>query len=444
MNRNQENQFPFGPADVIAWAIGGSNDSSHLVPRVPYVLTNQVDTVTNHLQITRVVIENFLSITACDVRLERLTFLVGRNGSGKSNFLDALRFVSASLRHSIEHAVECRHGIHGVLTRHLDRPDHFGIRLDCQIGNATVQFGFRIGLVEDFDFGVRREECRVMFDDSTSEEHRYSVRDGRVSASFRNPPPASKNRLYLLTVSGFEEFRPVYNALSLMRFYNLRPEAMRGIQVPTSSTILKSDGGNIGRVISRIENGNPRFKRRIEDYLQNIVPDLTGISRKSDHTYSILEFQQQVPGSDQVVTFLAQSMSAGTLRALGVLVALFQCAGSTGPYLVGIEEPEDGIHPAAAEVLVDSMREASLHAQVIVTSHSADMLDQRGIPAESILAVVADSGGSRIGPLDDAGRSALENHLFTVGELMRIDQLQIAGAVAEQRPYCFDIFESMS
>ena len=397
----------------------------------------------SRLEITRVALENFLSFATCDVKLRQLTFLVGRNGSGKSNFLYALRFVAESLRHSVGRALEFHHGITGVLRRSSDFPKHFGIRLDCRVADATVQFGFIVARRGDDDFEVRREECRVVPNDSMSEEHHYSIREGRVSASFPNPPPASTDRLYLLAASGIEAFRPTYDALSRMDFYNLLPRSIAEAQPPDPGTVMRSDGGNLARVISRMEDRAPWIKERIEEYLFGVVPGLTGVGHASLGSLELLEFQQQVGSSIEPATFYADSMSDGTLRALGVLVALFQCADSSGPLLVGIEEPEDGLHPAASEILLDSLREATQHAQVIVTCHSADLLDEPDVPAEAILAVVAEQGASRIGPLDEASRTSLSSHLFSAGELMRCDQLSIAPPVAAQGTSRFDLFEGM-
>jgi predicted ATPase len=65
--------------------------------------------MTNSPFLTRVVLKNYKSIEACDVDLHSLTFLVGANGAGKSNFLDALRFVADALRTSLDHALR-EHG----------------------------------------------------------------------------------------------------------------------------------------------------------------------------------------------------------------------------------------------------------------------------------------------------------------------------------------------
>ena len=58
-----------------------------------------------------------------------------------------------------------------------------------------------------------------------------------------------------------------------------------------------------------------------------------------------------------------------------------------------------------------------------MTSHSADLLDNMTRAHESVFAVVAKRGVTHIGPLDEAGRSALKKGLFTAGELLRVDQL---------------------
>jgi predicted ATPase len=118
-------------------------------------------------------------------------------------------------------------------------------------------------------------------------------------------------------------------------------------------------------------------------------------------------------------------MSDGTLRALGILDALFQLGNNRMPRvpLVGIEEPEVALHPAATAVLLDSLRDASGNTQILVTSHSPDLLDDERVKSASILAVIAEQGVTHIGPLDAAGRSALRDNLYTAGELLRIGQM---------------------
>ena len=156
-----------------------------------------------------------------------------------------------------------------------------------------------------------------------------------------------------------------------------------------------------------------------------------------------LEFRQLVGNSKDAWRFMAENMSDGTLRALGVLTALFQSSSQAAKRVpfVGIEEPEVAVHPGAAGVLRDGLVTASKTTQIAVTSHSPDLLDDKDIPDESILAVVNRNGETRIAPLDEAGRSAIRDRLYTAGELLRLNQIEPdEEAVAKIPPYQLELF----
>src|SRR5690606_23815699 len=122
-------------------------------------------------------------------------------------------------------------------------------------------------------------------------------------------------------------------------------------------------------------------------------------------------------------------------RGLGVLVALLQSNGRP-PTLVGVEEPEIALHPAAVSVLLDAVQDAARHTQVILTSHSPDLLDRDDLDDSALLAVAADDGVTTIGPVSDVGRQALRDRLFTAGELLRLNQIEPADdARAQSRTY---------
>lgn len=376
--------------------------------------------------ITRVRLQNYKSVATCDVRLGPLNFLVGPNGAGKSNFLDALRFVTDSLRSSLDHALRDRSGIKEVRRRSGGHSTHFGIRLEFRLREGRMgHYAFRIGALRQ-GYEVQQEECRLEPEEALSQGHYFSVCSGVVTSSAKVTPPASRDRLYLVTASGLNEFRPIYDALSHMGFYNLNPARIRDLQPPDPGDLLSRDGGNLPSVLATLKDRAREKKERIEKYLAKVVEGVESVDQKVIASKETLEFRQRVSGSREPWRFLATNMSDGTLRALGILVALLQNGSSNGVpvRLVGIEEPEVTLHPAAVGVLLDALREASAHTQVVVTSHSPDLLDDRGIAAESLLAVTADGGDTRIAPIDEAGRSALRDRLYTAGELLRMDQLR--------------------
>ena len=395
--------------------------------------------------LTRVVLRNYKSIAACDVSPAQLTFLVGPNGSGKSNFLDALRFVADSLRYSVDHALRDRGGIKEVRRRSGGHPNHFAIRLEFDLGESRGHYAFSVGTNPRGGHQIQHEECYVV-PRSDDEPHFYHVEGGRVvkSSLFRGPA-AARDRLYLVNASGVDVLRPVYDALSSTGFYKLSPDAIRDLQPPDPGDLLKRDGSNIASVLAGLAARSPDAKKRIEEYLAKIVPGVTGVSRVSAGPRETLEFRQQVRGARHPWRFYASSMSDGTLRACGMLTSLFQRAGNSASkrWLVGIEEPEVALHPAAAAVLVDSLRDAAERAQVLVTSHSTDLLDDAEIPPASVIAVLAEDGETHIGPLDEVGRSVLLDHLYTVGELLRMNQLDPDPSLSKLDPNQLQLFGPM-
>ncbi len=369
--------------------------------------------------LSRVTLRNFRSIEVCDVALGPLTFLVGPNGSGKSNFLDALRLITDALRTSLDQALRTRGGAALIVRRGLSGSSQFEIRLDFVLSDGTAgHYSVCIAIPEIGDHVVQEEECVVG-------RARYHVREGRILIP-PGPvsPPAADDRLYLVNASGLPAFRPIFDALSNMGFYNLNPDQLRTAQPADKGDFLLRDGSNLPSVLERLEKRDGDGKKRVEEYLGAIVPGLSSVGHKRLEHLETLQFRQRImEGREVYEPFPAISMSDGTLRALGILVALFQTRAEPRIQLVGIEEPEVALHPAASGVLRDALREAAQYAQVIVTSHSPELLDAPSIDSDEILSVVAEQGHSLIAPVDKETRSALKERLYTVGELLKANQL---------------------
>ncbi len=393
--------------------------------------------------ITRIALRNYKSIGACDVRPGQLAFLVGPNGSGKSNFLDSLQFVADSLRYSLDHALRSRGGIDAVRRRSTGHPNHFGIRLELAQPGIKGHYAFTVGSKADGRYFVQREECHVAFDSDEHDDVFYRVENGEiVRSTLAFAPAVARDRLYLVNASGIEEFRPFYDYISNMGFYNFYPDAMRRLQKAEPGELLSKDGSNLASVFADLKARAPGQAERIAEYVSKVLPGASGLDVRAIGPARILSFRLGVRGAKNPWSMEWSRMSDGTLRALGILVALFQGAGNghVGQSLVGIEEPENALHPAAVGVLTDSLREAAEHTQILVTSHSAELLDDDSIPNEEILALVAEGNETKIGPLDKAGRTALREHLYTAGELLRMDQLRPDPKRANLEPRKLELF----
>jgi predicted ATPase len=394
--------------------------------------------------VRRVKLKNYKSIGRCEVELAPLTVMVGRNGSGKSNFLDALGFVSDSLRTSLDHALRERGGLRAVRRLSTSHPRNFEIEIEFELfGGVPAIYAIKIDSKAEGEFQVAREklvigatrpprgrakgptQLRLDAAELAYGPAWYEVVNGEVkNASASTMPPASPDRLYLVTASGLREFRPAYDALTSMGFYSLNPEAMKRPQSPDAGELLHRDGWNIASVIARLERDAPELKQRVVDYLKIIVPGVTDFQRVELGPQETVKLHQEVQGSQHPWTFYAMNMSDGTLRALGTLIAAVQPTGHERVRLVGIEEPETALHPAATSALLDALREATAHTQVLVTTHSPELLEGLNLDQDKLLVVVARGGTTEIAEPDQASLDTIRDHLISAGELLRMDQLE--------------------
>jgi predicted ATPase len=161
--------------------------------------------------LTRVVLRNYKSIGNCDVHLQPLTYLVGANESGKSNFVDALHLVRDALSGSLDNALNERGGLSEVRRRSSGHPTHFGIRLEFVLPNEVPgRYAFNVGALEGGGYEVQTEECVI---GSVANGPYYRIERGELKQSSEDAFPAvTADRLALVAVSGMTAFRPLFDA----------------------------------------------------------------------------------------------------------------------------------------------------------------------------------------------------------------------------------------
>ena len=372
-------------------------------------------------KITQVEIKNYRSLAAVRVRLGKLTFLVGPNGAGKSNFLDALRFVSDALNTTPANAFRDRGGIDAVRRRSSGHPRHFGTTLHFELDSGRKgTYAFEVAAAKQGAFTIKQEACQV--DNGAGQNPSlFDIRQGKF---YKLPkgimPKIEKDRLALAAVGASPEFSEVFELLSKMQFYNLVPDRIRELQDPDPGMVLHRDGGNAAAVLLQIERVNKAIYERVCDLLGAVVPGTTKVKHSPIGPKETLQFWQDV-GDKFPWKFEATNMSDGTLRVLGVLLSIYQQPSLP---LVGIEEPESTVHPGAAEVLVDIFRDGTAHSQIVITTHSPDILDDKDITDDDIRVVGIHKGITTIQELNDELRKAIRERLCTAGELLRSGALE--------------------
>ena len=379
-------------------------------------------------------LKGFRSLSSAVLEFDNPTFLVGQNGAGKSNIVDAFSFLSEAMASPLMAVFDSRGGLDSVGHQRASgkRPSNMGLRvelenLDGETRRATYAFELR-GL-KSYGFEVVREQCSVRRRGGSC--NWFDRSHGVFRSNTDSLQPALEaNALALPLVGGDKRFFSVFRFLTMMRVYRIEPAVLREMQDLSIGVQLRSDGRNAANVWREIEWGSPDNWQMIRDLAKKIVPGVIDIRPKVYGDKWSLELTQKGADAKQVA-FEARNMSDGTLRALGLLAAVFQ---PLSPSVLVIEEPEATIHPGALGAILDLLRHAGRFMQVVVTTHSPDILDASWIGEGHLRIVNWKAGATRIAPVSEASRIALREHLMGAGELMRSNALTAADFSASDPP----------
>ncbi|MHB1860250.1 MAG: AAA family ATPase [Solirubrobacteraceae bacterium] len=380
----------------------------------------------------QVEIRNYKSIGQATVKLAPLTIFVGPNGAGKSNFMDALAFVSECLVDSVELAFKGRGGISAVRRRSGGHPTNIGVRLRMDLAeHRLADYSFEIAAQKGERFSIAHERCHVH--DFLGEEHAFEVEHGEFVKEIPGiRSQVTPDRLVLFAASATPEFRPVYDFLARMRFYSIVPSKLRDLQTPDPGDLLKPDGSNAAAVLKRIQDGDQERYRRICSLLSAAVAGMQSAEHRAIGQFETIKFRQDI-GQKFPWTFDALNVSDGTLRLLGLLIAVYQLGPAS---VLGIEEPEATVHPAVAEQILEVLMDASRLRQILITTHSPDLLDVNEVDDEQVRVVTNPNNATVIAPLAQSSRAAIREHLYTTGELLRAGELEgdveAAGTLASE------------
>jgi predicted ATPase len=369
-------------------------------------------------RVTGVAIENYRSIASCDVALQPLTLLVGPNGAGKSNFLDTLRFLEHSMHAPLEQVIEARYGMRSLLRKLPGgrSAESFRIGIDFSLAEGTSGT-YSLSIAEGKDGAAVITEERCM-----AGKHHFTSRPGEVDHTAQSTPAFTGDRPALVSFGSLPQFSEVFGLVSGFTFYSPVPEKMRKPTTLGPGKVLARDASNAADVLARIERSRPDIAARLKGYLISFNPEFGDVTVVETDSFRWLSFS---PAGHPAGWHLnGADVSDGTLRATAILLAVFQAITTTPPLsLVGVEEPESNLHPAAAGVLLDALLEASCAVPIIASTHSADLLDRKDLPADSLLAVALEEGTTVIGQVNDSSRTILRKRLYTAGELLRNNRL---------------------
>jgi predicted ATPase len=333
-------------------------------------------------------LENWRNFGQIETDLRRRVFLVGPNASGKSNFLDAFRFLHdiVSVGGGLEEAVRRRGGISRLRCLAARNPSDVVINVQLGHEEAENAWTYELRLTQD-----KRQRPII--------KREWVRKDGREVVSRPNDTdredPERLTQTYLQQVNVNREFRAVADFFASIRYLHIVPQLVRE---PDRSVGRRNDpfGGDFLEQVARTPDKTQRARlRRIRDALRVAVPQLTALElwrddRGTPHLRGRYEHWRP-QGAWQA----EDQFSDGTLRLLGLLWVVLDGAG---PLL--LEEPELSLHPEVVRFIPQMFARMQRRSgrQILVSTHSTDLLRDEGIGLDEVLLLVPGSEGTSVQP----------------------------------------------
>ncbi len=336
---------------------------------------------------THLTLENWRNFTRAEADLSRRVFLVGPNASGKSNFLDALRFLHdvASVGGGFQEAVSRRGGVSRIRSLAVRRcPEVF---LRVVLGDEDdPAWQYELAFTQDNQRTpiLRRERVtragKVLLD--------------RPDAQDRDDP-RRLTQTYLEQVNANKPFRAVADFFRDVRYLHVVPQLVRE---PDRSVGRHNDpfGGDFLEQIARSpEKTRAARLRRIQAALRVAVPQLLEIRLERDLRGAPHLRGRYRHGRPHGAWQNEEQFSDGTLRLMGLLWALLD---GTGPLL--LEEPELSLHPHVVRFLPQMLArlQGRTRRQAIISTHSSEMLLDEGIGLHEVLLLEPGEEGTGVRP----------------------------------------------
>jgi predicted ATPase len=341
-----------------------------------------------------------------------LTVLVGQNGAGKSNTIDALVFLADCMLIGLEGAVTKRHGIAAI--RHAGsqgRP--WDISIHIEVVRDGVDAEYEVVLT-----GERTEEYRVKREQAVVGGTRFTVDNGHWTGPADVRPHIEPTSLALPTLAGDARFAPLAQALRSIASYSIFPDVLRVPQKYDPRRPMDRHGSNWVSILK--DQPEDSWKPDLVEVLHQLTGDLADVKFEHVAGFLVLQFKhERDPAAKRKQWFDAAQESDGTLRVAGIITALLQ---KPRPELVAIENPELTVHTGAMRLLSEYIQEGSLRGQVVLTTHSPEFVSL--VSAAEIRVVERVDDETHIGRLDDAQFDVVTRGLFSLGEVMRLEGLR--------------------
>ena len=367
------------------------------------------------MNLSKLTVKNYRSLREGNIEFSDLNLFIGANASGKSTILDALRFLHEGVRiRDFREPVFQRGGIIHLAWKG-EEADRIELTVNLEHEDQTYEWQIRL-VRDEYVFYVEEQISEIhpqrppiqLLHANRGEGWWWSGEKGqRVVMKQKGTTCA----LAAAAADASFPARDVAEFLGRWGFFDPSPFLLRRDWANAESERFDPYGRNLGEMLYLLDRSSPKTLKEIVTATEKIVGLPSEIeTREAEGRFY---FVQKEPGLRYFVHQVGAS--SGTLRMLALMTALLAAPETN---LIGIEEPENYVHPAALDAFAQYLLNARARVQFLVTTHSPLLLDYLNEP-EAVRVVQRDNEkGTVVLPQDnpDGVRMALEASEFGLGQ----------------------------
>ncbi len=355
------------------------------------------------LRFTHLLLENWRNFTHVDVDLQGRVFLVGPNASGKSNLLDAFRFLRdiSSVGGGFQDAVRRRGGVKSL--RCLAARRYPDVLIEVSLGNEENEkvWKYRLQFKQD-------QQRRIYIQNERVEKEGIEILNRPNKDDIQDKKRLSQT--YLEQVYVNRDYRDIADFFNSVDYLHIVPQLVRE---PNRSVGISNDpfGGDFLQQIAKTQEKTKNARlRRITNALSMAVPQLEDLRLKRDTTGTPHLRGKYENWRSRGAWQTEERFSDGTLCLMGLLWAVLS---GKGPLL--LEEPELSLHPEAVRYIPQMFAriQRKLARQILISTHSPDLLRDKGIGLDEVFLLTPAPGteGTSVKSASDYSeiKSLLEN-----------------------------------
>ncbi len=337
---------------------------------------------------SKVRLKNWKNFASCDVAVGRRVFLVGPNASGKSNFLDVFRFLRdlASFGGGFQEATDRRGGVSAIRCLAARRYPDIELHVMVLGTDDSPKWEYELAFNQDNQRRARIRKERITRDEQL-------LLDRPNSDDEQDPERLTQTHLEQVNVN--RAFRELASFFESIRYLHIVPQLVRE---PDRSVGRANDpfGGDFLEQIAKTQERTRLARlKRIRDALKVAVPQLAEIELVRDNRGTPHLRGKYEHWRPQGAWQTEEQFSDGTLRLMGLLWVAME---GGGPLL--LEEPELSLHPEIVRYLPQMFARVQRRTgrQVILSTHSPDLLRDEGIGLDEVLLLRPRAEGTEVQP----------------------------------------------